>query len=163
MRVITVIQPWATLLALGEKKFETRPRRTHIRGDLAIHAGKKVVREACLREPIRSILAKHGYTADNLPTGVIIFVVNLFDCHVVHADHSGDAVLLNRGDAPAFWIGKDSNEFHFGDFSPGRHAWRMEDVREIEPIPARGQQGFWNWTDGQIKILRIVEGTNEAG
>jgi hypothetical protein len=41
MKAITIIQPWATLIALGEKKFETRSWTTKYRGPLAIHAGMK--------------------------------------------------------------------------------------------------------------------------
>lgn len=145
MRVITVIQPWATLIALGEKKFETRLRRTHIRGKLAIHAGKKIDSEACLREPIRSTLAKHGYTVENLPTGVILATSNLHDCHEVHIDHSGDAVLLMHNGSPSNWIGKDSNEFNYGYYSEGRYAWELTDVKQIGFISAKGQQGFWHY------------------
>ena len=42
MKVITLIQPWATLIMLQEKKIETRSWSTNIRGEIAIHAGKKV-------------------------------------------------------------------------------------------------------------------------
>ena len=41
MKAITIIQPWATLIALGEKQFETRSWFTKHRGELAIHAGKR--------------------------------------------------------------------------------------------------------------------------
>lgn len=40
MRVLTLIQPWATLIILGEKQIETRCWSTNIRGKIAIHAGK---------------------------------------------------------------------------------------------------------------------------
>lgn len=34
----------------------------------------------------------------------------------------------------------------FGDYSPGRFGWVMEDVQELdEPIPAKGKQGLWDW------------------
>ena len=39
MRVLTLHQPWASLVAVGAKCFETRSWRTHYRGELAIHAG----------------------------------------------------------------------------------------------------------------------------
>lgn len=42
MKVISIIQPWATLIALGEKKFETRSWKTKYHGELAIHAIKKI-------------------------------------------------------------------------------------------------------------------------
>ncbi|MEZ7793182.1 ASCH domain-containing protein [Niallia circulans] len=39
-------QPWATLIALGGKEFETRSWQTKYLGKLAIHAGKSVDKEA---------------------------------------------------------------------------------------------------------------------
>jgi hypothetical protein len=47
MKVISIIQPWATLIAIGEKKFETRSWSTKYRGELAIHASKKIDKAAC--------------------------------------------------------------------------------------------------------------------
>ncbi len=34
-------------------------------------------------------------------------------------------------------------ERHFGDFSPGRYAWKLENVRAIEPFPVKGRQGLF--------------------
>jgi hypothetical protein len=146
MKAITIIQPWATLIALGEKRFETRSWATKHRGLLAIHAGKKVDKEACLREPIRSVLDKHGYSADNLPTGAIVATSNLRNCFSVHIDHSGDVVLLTSNESPVFWMGNDTNEQKFGWYEEGRFAWELADINPIGlPILAKGQQGLWNY------------------
>ncbi|MEF2247727.1 ASCH domain-containing protein [Paenibacillus sp. IITD108] len=143
MRAITLIQPWATLIALGEKRFETRSRRTHIRGPLAIHAGKKIDREACEREPIKSTLAKHGYTADNLPTGVVVAVAELKDSFVIHPDYIGGAVMLHS-ETRKTHFSTLNKEFEFGWFEQGRYAWELANVQQLpEQIPAKGQQGFW--------------------
>ena len=40
MKVLTLTQPWATLVAIGAKHIETRSWATSYRGPLAIHAGK---------------------------------------------------------------------------------------------------------------------------
>ncbi len=40
MKCFTVHQPWAALLAHGEKQFETRTWQTGYTGPIAIHAGK---------------------------------------------------------------------------------------------------------------------------
>lgn len=35
----------------------------------------------------------------------------------------------------------------FGDYSPGRWAWLLTDVRQLAvPEPAKGKQGWWEWT-----------------
>ncbi|WP_331281011.1 ASCH domain-containing protein [Brevibacillus thermoruber] len=109
MKAITIHQPWATLIALGEKRFETRSWATKYRGPLAIHAGKKVDRDACEAEPIRSVLAKHGYTADNLPTGVILAVGEMVDCLEVTGEGCG--IVAMEGDAEPHFLPANSNEY----------------------------------------------------
>lgn len=41
MKALTLWQPWASLVALGEKKIETRTWSTTYRGTLAIHASNQ--------------------------------------------------------------------------------------------------------------------------
>lgn len=139
MKAITIIQPWATLIALGEKQYETRSWATKHRGELAIQAGKKIDREACQEELIRSMLTKHGYTADNLPTGAIVAITHLKNCLRSIDTWADGYVLENR-------VFISSPEYEFGDFTPGRYAWELADVQRLQkPIPAKGMQGLWNW------------------
>jgi activating signal cointegrator 1 len=152
MKVISIIQPWATLIMLGEKRFETRSWATKYRGELGIHASKKMnrfIRSICNQEPFKSVLAKYGFTADNLPLGAIVATSHLTNCHTIHSDHTGDAALLKPNGAPVYWLGKDSNEFLYGDYSHGRFAWELSDVKQIESIPAKGQLGLWNYKEGE--------------
>ncbi|WP_339193155.1 ASCH domain-containing protein [Paenibacillus sp. FSL W8-1287] len=139
MKAITIIQPWATLIALGEKQFETRSWATKHRGELAIHAGKKIDREACQTEPIRSTLARYGLTADNLITGAVVAIVTLKDC-LQSVDTWTDGYVLENGSYVY------PPEYEFGDFTPGRYGWLLSNVRWLpDPFPAKGQQGLWNW------------------
>ena len=46
MRVITLKQPWATLVAEGLKKYEFRSWKYSYRGEILIHAGKGVDKDA---------------------------------------------------------------------------------------------------------------------
>ncbi|MEK3945555.1 ASCH domain-containing protein [Paenibacillus sp. FSL H8-0282] len=131
MRCITIRQPWATLIALGEKEFETRSWRTAYRGELGIHAGVRIDKKICEQEPYKSVLAKHGYTANNLPTGAIIATGQLAGCYVVTPE-----VDLRE------WI--NGNEYDFGDYSEGRFAWKLEGVHPLShPIPAKGRLSLW--------------------
>lgn len=140
MKAITIRQPWATLVAIGEKRFETRSWRTDYRGEIAIQAGKKVDVKICRQEPYRSILQKHGYTAEGLPLGAVIAVGRLEQCYNVKAD-SGTAAILGE-DAELV----DGAEYIFGDFSAGRYAWEMTDMRLLEePVSAVGRLGLWNF------------------
>ena len=65
MRVITLKQPWATLVAEGLKKYEFRSWKYSYRGELLIHAGKGIDEEAMkkfenlnLKYPQSRIVAK---------------------------------------------------------------------------------------------------------
>jgi hypothetical protein len=147
-KAITIIQPWATLVAIGEKRFETRSWPTKHRGPFAIHAGKKIDKEACEVPEIKGALARYGYTSENLPTGAVVATCELTDCWrvigIADVPVRGTHVLSagNR----MFGMTRAINEFHFGDYSEGRYAWELADVKLLpEPIPAKGQQGLWNW------------------
>lgn len=139
MKAITIIQPWATLIALGEKRFETRSWPTKHRGPLAIHAGKKVEQKVCQAEPYRSILAAHGYTAETLPTGSIVAIADLSNCYPVSVSNPYYAALLGYDG----YI--EGNELEFGWYKEGRYAWEISNVKRIDHAPVRGQQGLWNW------------------
>ena len=53
---------------------------------------------------------------------------------------------LSPGDDPDFRGGRFPLD-EYGDYSPGRWAWRLTDVKPIDPpVPARGRQGIWEWT-----------------
>ncbi|GBG09493.1 2-oxoglutarate dehydrogenase E1 [Paenibacillus agaridevorans] len=144
IKAITIWQPWATLITLRLKGFETRSRRTHYRGPIAIHAAKHIDLAACREEPIRSELLEYGYTSDNLPTGAVIATAVLSDC-IKSVDTWTDGYILENG------VYVYSPEYEYGDFTPGRYAWEMREVYELpKPIPAKGQQGLWNWDGGFI-------------
>ena len=72
MKVLTIKQPWATLIMQGDKRFEFRSWQTKYRGELLIHAGKGIDKEAMKR------LSK--YIPENLPAGKILGKVTLVDC-----------------------------------------------------------------------------------
>lgn len=142
MKAITIIQPFATLVALEEKRLETRSWSTKHRGPLAIHAGKKIDKKICQQEPYKSVLAKHGYTANNLPTGAVVGICQLVDCHKVLVDKEDHAIFENNTVV-------SGHEYLFGDYSLGRYAWRLIDMNRLqEPIVVKGMQGLWNFSNG---------------
>lgn len=145
MKAITIHQPWATLIAIGAKRYETRSWSTKHRGPLAIHAAKKIDLSACREGVIRSVLAEYGYYEENLPTGLIVATSMLKDC-IKSVETWTDGYVLENG----LYI--YSPEYEYGDFTPGRFAWELTDVKQLEkPILAKGQQGLWNWQNELIK------------
>ncbi len=132
MRALTLCQPWATLVAIGAKAFETRSWQTAYRGDLAIHAGKRFPEEyAALfyERPFYSVLTAAGYERPSqLPLGAIVAIAELEDCL--------ETRFLSRS--------VSATERAFGDFSPGRFAWCLGRPRRIDPpLYCRGAQGPW--------------------
>jgi hypothetical protein len=112
MKVISIIQPFATLIMILEKLNETRSWATKHRGELGIHASKKVDKQICEQEPFKSVLAIYGYTASNLPVGVILGTVNLTECSKVLECRARTA-LLDSG------VVVTGNEFKFGYYNRG--------------------------------------------
>lgn len=151
MKAITVTQPRATLVAIGVKKIETRSWATAYRGPLAIHAakglravgGKDGLYTLCMQSPFREALHDAG---DMLPLGAIVATCNLVSVHRIDPDQrwfgSGLCGPIR------FWELTDQ-ERAFGDYTPGRYAWLLADVKMLpEPIPAKGALGLWEW-DGR--------------
>lgn len=116
IRALTVWQPWATLIALGVKPYETRHWATPWRGVTVIHAAAK--RDAdivtdCLRPEVREVLKAHGYQRlGDLPFGAAVCACVLTDC-------------IPTEKIPA-------RERVFGDFSPGRYGWKLTEIRRFE-------------------------------
>jgi activating signal cointegrator 1 len=143
VKVISIIQPWATLIALGEKKFETRSWRTKHKGNLAIHSSKKIDRSAFNRVAIVQTLKKHGIvTLDDLPTGMILATCKLEGCFEVIENKGNSAVLGNEAHIAS------GIEYHLGDFNKGRYGWLLSNVNVLDnPIQAKGQLGLWKYQD----------------
>ncbi|WP_203823195.1 ASCH domain-containing protein, partial [Paractinoplanes ferrugineus] len=76
LRAITVRQPWAGLIVAGIKRFENRGAAVSWRGELAIHAGKRVD----AGELARAVGA--GHLAPMTALGSILAVAELTDCHL---------------------------------------------------------------------------------
>lgn len=141
MKVLSMIQPWASLFVLGETKYETRTWKTNYRGPLAIHTSKKVDRDSCSHPNILELLAKHGYTASNLPTGVIIGTCILKNCIKVAENHNTWA-LLEDGRLV------EGNDFFLGDYRVGGYVWEVENMKLLEEfLPAKGQLGIWKYNE----------------
>jgi len=142
VKALTMTQPWASLVAIGENTIETRSWNTRYRGPLAIHAAKGFppdARALCRRQPYRAVLARHGYAgAGELPLGGIIAVAVLEEVLMFDRDS------LRRVRDEARRRALPAHEADFGDFSPGRFGFVLRQVRRLAtPIPVRGMLGLW--------------------
>ena len=138
MRGLSLTQPWAQLVAIGAKRIETRSWSTRWRGLLAIHAAKGYPADARAFRASRwatAALDEAGITShDDLPLGAIVVVAPLVDCRL-----TGTELVTAR------WVlDLVGQELAFGDYSPRRFGWFLEDVRRLaEPVPCRGALGLW--------------------
>lgn len=147
MKAITIKQPWATLIALGEKKFETRSWQTKYRGKIAIHAGKTVDKVALNEVAIMAALSRNGIKSHTvLPTGAVIATVDLVECHKITNDYMSMYEEEKAGTETGLLI--EGNEWWFGDYSEDRYAWELTNLHVLSnPIPAKGKLNLWEWED----------------
>lgn len=129
IKALTLHQPWASLIALGAKQYETRSWPTNYRDKLAIHAGKTigVYHDGWIQKYVNPLGIDD---VRNLPMGAVLCVCELKNVYRTE-------VLLPH---------LSEQEKVFGNFQPGRAAWELKVLEVFEPpILARGLQGLWDW------------------
>lgn len=142
MKALTLWQPWASLIAIGEKRVETRVWTTKYRGDLAIHAAAKMppawlgasrhsdVFRAELADVFNVRLNQVDGLARKFPLGCVLCIVRMVD---IKPTEEVREILCER-------------ERIFGNYEEGRYAWFVEMVKRFElPIQAKGNRMLWNW------------------
>jgi hypothetical protein len=146
VKALSVMQPYATLLACGAKRVETRswrPSGLEIGEWLAIHASQRLRPEwvaLAASEPYARALGRaqtEGLTRSSevrdLPRGCVVAV----------ARFAG----VVPGDSPVAHA-LSADERAFGFYGPGRWGWVFDAVRSLrEPIPASGMLGLWTWEE----------------
>lgn len=166
MKALTLWQPWASLLACGAKKYETRSWVTSYRGPIAFHAAKKPFNtlDFAIFDPYFAKAAVDAFeqtqlSINRLPLGAIIATAELVNCWyiVVHPGTNvdiskhipiGAESMTNDKHRPDFadYFVPTEQEMAFGDWTPGRYAWEFANIKLLpEPIPTRGGQRLWTW------------------
>lgn len=124
MKVLSLWQPHATLMALQLKKIETRHWQLDFRGPVIIHAAKRNETYFLSRSefaPLRRMA---------LPLGAALAIGELINIHRV--ERIRDTL--------------SHNERAYGDYGDGRYGWVFENVRVFPtPIPMKGQQGLFDF------------------
>ncbi|HEY2510270.1 MAG TPA: ASCH domain-containing protein [Polyangiaceae bacterium] len=122
MRALTIRQPWATLIARGEKTVELRSWSTPHRGPLLVHAGVNVDRKELRDIDLRT---------SDMPKGVLLCVVEVLD--VVRATREHMRRAWDPEADPSKWF-----------------AWEIRKLYSVERRPWSGKLGFMNVPDSEI-------------
>lgn len=126
MKALTICQPYAELIACGEKRIENRRWGTSYRGPLAIHAGKS-----------QDWLETYDPLPADMDFGAVVAIAQLAACtHISSVER---------------WLAVADHEDRYGWIRYHVHAegpwlWILEDVRRLgSPIEISGKQGLWDW------------------
>lgn len=132
-------QPWASLVAVGAKQWETRSWGTTYRGPLLIHAALRKPPQIDKPLVIEEMIQALGVADfDELPRGVVLAIVDLATADVIV---NTTPTREEAGWPPTeYWTSQDL----LGDWTVGRYAWHLSNLRRLSvPIKARGGQRLW--------------------
>jgi hypothetical protein len=126
MKVLTIKQPYATLIAEEIKEYEFRTWKTKYRGEFLIHAGKGKNLE---------YIEKFKHLNLEYPAGFIIAKVCLEDC--IPVDNEFRKILEQKN--PVLY------SHVINDKSWKGYAFKLTNVEKVNNIPAQGKLSFWNF------------------
>ena len=122
MKVITLKQPWATLIAEGIKKYEFRSWKTNYRGKLLIHSGVGVDKKE---------LKKFENSSLDFPHRKIVAIVELEDCLLL--DEKLNKKIIAE------------NNLVYGDKIRNGYAWKLKNIKKVNcSNEVNGKLGLWN-------------------
>ena len=125
MKVLSIREPYATLIKDCVKIYETRSWKTNYRGEIYIHASKALSK-------YENVELANDYVESAINPGFILCRCELIDC-------------IPITDEFIKYIRKETNEEKYGLYSKGRYAWKLKVLEVLEkPIPAKGKLGIWN-------------------
>lgn len=130
MKVLSIKEPYATLICNREKHIETRSWKTSYRGELYIHASIGKAKKELEHHPY----LKNYYREEELNYGYIICSCKLVDC--VYMDEE----YVERM--------KTNKEYTMGIFEVGRYAWILEEIKPLtNKIKAKGKLNIWEYKE----------------
>ena len=130
MKVISLQEPYATFIASGLKKIETRSWKTNYRGELLIHASISKTYYSKIEDP--NVIKLMNSLEMNY--GKIICKVKLVDC--IYMDKN----FINK-------IVKNKLEYSLGVYKIGRYAWILDEIEILSsPINVKGKLNLWEYS-----------------
>lgn len=126
--MLSLTEPYATLIKNKIKKIETRSWKTNYRGKILIHASStKISKESKNNKKLMSLVNEK-----ELNYGNIICSCDLIDCIEIT-----DEFIKKI---------KNTNEYICGIYEVGRYAWILDNIKVLEKeIKVKGKLGFWNY------------------
>ena len=125
MKVLTLKQPWASLVANGYKVYEFRSWKTNYRGEIYIHAGAGVDKEW---------LDKVKDYGIDFPKKKILCKVTIEGCIEIDDE-------FNK------MIAKLDKNIYKGKYREG-YAWKLGNIQKVEiNKEINGKLGLWNYSD----------------
>lgn len=159
MKAITIWQPWASLIMVGAKAYEFRPKSylayfgaPKVDDRIVIHAGVRPVKAAEIEDLIDRIDAEDDTTGLNAAIARTV----LLKCRAAAKYQAlplgcglGTGVLGRPLNAGKIFRGPVADSVRAAeDEARYNWAWPLSDIKPFDaPIPVRGAQGFWNWPE----------------
>lgn len=171
MKAISLHQPYASLIAAGAKRIETRdwfPQCLRPGQLVAIHAAKHWTsdeRALCEEDPFfhryLTLAQRRGlWSWAATPTQYLGGVVAIARFQGAYPTEEIGRTALHGRLPPAFTVQKrlwiSDHEAAFGNYAPGRYGWVFSEVRPVAIIPVRGQQGLFEW-DAMREIANLYQ------
>lgn len=127
MKTLSIRQPWAILIAQGDKIYEIRSWAPKHRGPLLIHAGLKpapgFTRGEIGSDGMAKIKSKDTGVEGLAHFGYAFLIVDLISVEPFSKKHETGAFI---------------------NYAPGLYAWELKNPRQlIQPIPMKGQLGIF--------------------
>lgn len=156
MKLITLWEPWATLMAIGAKKIETRDWSSGYRGWLAIHSAKgglskgSLIHQCCeapFLDAMRGTVPASTKDGFIFPFGCIVAVCKLAYCVRTAALTAASPHLISHSREPLLPGLRHGSiltkeEYAFGNYGDGRYGLITTHVFKLpEPIPFKSRQG----------------------
>ncbi len=136
MKVITIKQPWATLIQEGLKEYEFRSWKTNYRGPILIHAGKGIDKKA---------MEKFSYLNLDYPKGCIIASANLTDTLIVDDNFKK---MLKKKNKDVY-----DNILTVDNAKP-IYAFKLENVKKVNQVSVKGKLSLWEYDLKSASITR---------
>lgn len=122
LKVLTLRQPWATLVSEGIKRYEFRSWETKYRGKVLIHAGAGIDKED---------MKKYKNVNLEFPSKKILAVVEIEDC--LELDEELNNKIISE------------NNIAYGNKVRTGYAWKLNNIKKINyDKEVNGQLGLWN-------------------